>query len=132
MAQLQNLVLKDRAATPSDHTFVPRDIRDNVGEVVESTGVPVGESRFTISLRKTSNGRYKSTLKLVVPVVQNQTVNGIVTPVVVRTSYVTVDFDYDARSTTIERNNFVGMIADALKADKVLVHDTIVNLQGVY
>jgi len=132
MAQLQNLVLKDRAATPSDHTFVPRDIRDNVGEVVESTGVPVGESRFTISLRKTSNGRYKSTLKLVVPVVQNQTVNGIVTPVVVRTSYVTVDFDYDARSTTSERNNFVGMIADALKADKVLVHDTIVNLQGVY
>lgn len=132
MAQLQNLVLKDRKATPSDHTFVPRDIRDNVGEVVESTGVPVGESRFTISLRKTSNGRYKSTLKLVVPVVQNQTVNGIVTPVVVRTSYVTVDFDYDARSTTDERNNFVGMIADALKADKVLVHDTIVNLQGVY
>ena len=132
MAQLQNLVLKDREATPHDHTFAPRDIRDNVGEVVESTGVPVGESRFTISLRKTSNGRYKSTLKLVVPVVQNQTVNGIVTPVVVRTSYATIDFDYDARSTTNERNNFVGMIADALKADKVLVNDTIVNLQGVY
>lgn len=132
MAQLQNLVLKDREATPNDHTFVPRDIRDNVGEVVESTGVPVGESRFTISLRKTSNGRYKSTLKLVVPVVQNQTVNGIVTPVVVRTSYATIDFDYDARSTTNERNNFVGMIADALKADKALVNDTIVNLQGVY
>lgn len=132
MAKLQTLVLKDRQTAPADHTFLPRDIRGSVGEVVESSGVPIGESRFSISLRKTPNGRYKSTLKLVVPVVQNETVSGIVRPVVVRTSYATIDFDFDSSSTTEERNDFVGMLQSALSADKVLVNDTIVNLQGVY
>jgi hypothetical protein len=132
MPQLQNLVLTDRESTPVDHTFVPRDIRDGVGEVVESSGVPVGENRYTISLRKTPNSRYKSTIKMVIPVVQNQVESGITTPVVVRTAYATVEFDFDSKSTTQERNNVVGMLASSLGASKVLVNDTVVNLQGVY
>lgn len=133
MPQLQNLVLKDREATPVAHTFIPRDItREGVGTVVESSGVPVGESRTSISLRKTGNGRYKSTLKIAVPVVQNQTINGVVSPIVVRTAYATVEFDFDPTSTTQERNNLEGMVADALAADKPLVFQTVVGLQGVY
>lgn len=132
MPQLQNLVLTDRKATPVAHTFTPRNISDGVGEVVETTGVPIGESRFTISLRKTSTGRYKTTQKLVVPVVQNQTVNGIVTPVVVRTSYATVEFDFDGTSSDQERKDVVGMTYSSLDPTKVLVNDTVVNLQGVF
>lgn len=132
MPQLQTLVLKDRQATPVSHTFTPRNIAGGVGEVVESSGVPVGENRVTISLRKTPGGRYKGTLKMTFPIVQNQVVNGITTPVVVRSGYISVDTDFDATSSEAERNNAIGQLADALAIDKVLINDTLVKLQGVY
>lgn len=132
MPQLQTLVMTDRATTPVNHTFIPRSMNGNVGEVVESTGVPVGDSRSTISLNRTSNGRYKATFKLEVPVVQSQTINGIVTPVVVRKAYAEATFSFDGTSTEQERNDIVGMFSSAMAANKALFHDTVVKLQGVY
>lgn len=131
MPQLQNLVLTDREATPVNHTFTPRDIVSNVGAVVESSGVPVGDNRFTISLRQVNN-RYKATIQMSVPVVQNQTINGITTPVVVRTAFADLTFTFDAQSTTQERTNLVGMLQSAMATNKALFHDTVVGLQGVY
>lgn len=132
MPQLQTLVLKDRATpTAVDHTFTPRDIKTGVGAVVETTGVPVGDSRYTISLRQVNN-RYKAQIQLAVPVVQNETINGIVTPKAVRTAYADLTFTFDSTSTEAERNNIVGMLADSLAASKVLVNDTVVKFQGVY
>jgi len=132
MPQLQTLVLKDRTTpTAVDHTFTPRDIKSGVGAVVETTGVPVGDSRFTISLRQVNN-RYRAQIQLAVPVVQNEVINGITTPKAVRTAYADVTFTFDSTSTEAERNNLVGMLADALAANKVLVNDTVVKLQGVY
>lgn len=132
MPQLQPLVLMDRQAKPVAHTFTPRNIAGGVGEVVENSGVPVGENRVTISLRKTQGGRYKGTLKMVFPVVQNQVVAGITTPVVVRTGYISVETDFASTSSEAERNNAIGQLADALAIDKVLINDTLVKLQGVY
>ena len=68
MPQLQSLVLTDRTPTTAvDHTFAPRDIKSGVGAVVESSGVPIGDNRFTISLRQINN-RYKAQMQLAVPV----------------------------------------------------------------
>lgn len=133
MAQLQNLVLKDRASTPVDHTFVPRDISSNgLATVVESTGVPIGNSTFSVDPRQTPSGRYKVTLKLSRPVVVTQTINGVSTPAIARTNRVTVEFDFDPTSSTQERTDLEGMIADALSANKALVFGSVVNLEGVY
>lgn len=133
MPQLQTLVLTDRKATPVAHTFLPREIRENVGVVVESTGTPIGDPRVTVSLgRPTAQGRYKPSLRFTFPVVQTQTVNGVSAPVVVRTAYASVDFSFDGTSTEAERNDVMGMVQDALAASKVLIHDTVVKLQGVY
>lgn len=132
MPQLQSLVLTDRASTPVNRTFQPRNVRGDVGEVVETTGVPLGDSRATISLVKTSAGRYKATFKIEVPVVQNANVNGIVTPTVVRKAYAECTFSFDASSSEQERNDLVGMMASGLMPTKALIHDTIVKLQGVY
>lgn len=131
MPQLQNLVLTDRKATPVAHTFTPFDIKNGVGTVVEQTGVPVGNNRFTVSLRRTGN-RYKAQLQLVMPVTQNETINGITTPKVVRTAYADLSFTFDATSSDQERKDLVGMLQSSLDAAKVLVNDTVVNLQGVY
>lgn len=132
MPQLQNLVMTDRASTPVNHTFVPRSMNGPVGEIVETTGIPVGDSRSTISLVRTSSGRYKAVFKLEVPVVQTQTINGIATPVVVRKSYAEATFSFEGTSTEQERNDLVGMFSSAMAANKPLFHDTVVKLQGVY
>ncbi len=133
MAQLQNVVLADREATPVNHTFIPVGISpDGLGTVEESTGVPIGNSRVQIGVKKTSTGRYKVSLKGSFPVVQNQTINGVTTPTVVRTSYVDMSFTFEGTSSTQERKNVIGMMASALDPSKVLPNDSLVNLAAVY
>jgi len=132
MPQLANLVLTDRAATPVNHTYTPRDIVSGVAAVVESTGVPIGDNTVTCSLTSTSSGRKKVVLKGTFPIVQTQTINGISTPTVVRTSYVTFEFSFDATSTEQERKDAVGLMASALDPTKILINDCVTKLQGIY
>lgn len=132
MPSLQNVVLTDRASTPVNHTFVPRDIVDNVGTVVESSGVPLGDSRMTVSLRKTGSGAYKARIQLTRPVVETSVVNGINVPVVTRNAIADCTFTFAATSTEQERKDLVGMLASALAPSVVLVNDTVTKLQGVY
>ncbi len=136
MPQLQNLVLKDRKSTPVDHTFTPSNIESGVATVVETTGVPVGNSKLSLSLRQTSAngglGRYKAEMKLAVPVVVNETINGVSVPKVARTAYADVTFTFDQTSTEAERNDLVGMLADSFAVSKTLINDTVVKLQGIY
>lgn len=133
MPQLQNLVLTDRASTPVAHTFTPRDIVGNVATVVESSGVPLGDKRVSLSLNRVNgSGRYKAVIKGTFPVVQDQTVNGVTSPVVVRTAYAEVDFTFDQSSTEQERKDVVGQIYSALAPAATLVNDMVTKLQGVY
>lgn len=132
MPQLQNLVLTDRKATPVDHTFTPDNIQGNVASVVETTGIPIGNNRVTLSLTRSSTNKYKGSLRFSFPVVQMQTINGVTNPVVVRTSYANLDFTFDQTSTEAERNDVIGMVADALAEGQTLVNDTLVKLQGIY
>jgi hypothetical protein len=132
MPQLQNLVLTDRTpVTPVDHTFVPQDIAAGVGTVVNSTGVPVGEERVSISSKK-SGSKYVGELRLAIPVVQTEEINGVERPVVVRTAYAVLKTTFDEQSTEQERTDIIGMMSSALATSKTLVHDSLVKLQGVY
>lgn len=130
MPQLANLVLEDRSATPN-HTFVPRDIIAGVATVEESTGIPIGNNRISVSLVRTQGGRYKATLKGSFPIVQTQTVNGISNPVVVRTGYFDCTFAFAENSTEEERHNVVGLLYSALDPG-IWVNDVLTKLQGVY
>jgi len=132
MPQLQNAVLQDRAATPANHTFVPRDIVDGVGTVVESTGVPIGDSRMTVSLKKTASGAYKARVQLTRPVVESSVVNGVTIPTITRQAIADVNFLFASTSTEQERKDLVGMIQSALAPTNILINDTVVKLQGVY
>lgn len=134
MPQLQNLVLTDRAATPVAHTYVPESIdKGGVASVVESSGVPFGNNRVTLSLTRTNgNGKYKGVIQFTFPVVQTSTVNGISKPEIVRTAYANLQFTFDASSSEQERKDCVGMVQSALAASAVLINDTIVKLQAPY
>lgn len=131
MPQLASLVLTDRAATPVNHTFLPSDIKSGVGIMVASDGVPFGERTASVSLTKTAAGRRKAVGKLVLPVVQTATINGVSTPTVVRTAYAEVTFSFDASSSTQERKDAVGMLQSMLDESK-WTDDVFVDLQGVY
>lgn len=131
MPQLQNLAIADGETTPVTHTFVPRDIVNGVGTVVEAGNTPIGENRITISMKK-SGTRYKGELRLTMPVVATETVNGIARPTVIRTAYVALSVSFDEKSTLQERKNATALIAQALNPNRVLVNDALVNLQGVY
>lgn len=131
MPVLQTTTLTDRESTPVTHTFVPRDLKDGKGVVVNSTGVPLGEERLSVSMKEATT-RYQGEVKLVLPVVQTETINGIDRPTVVRTNYVTLTVSWDKSSTQQERNNAIGMMAAALGTGKVLTNDALVKLESVY
>jgi len=133
MPQLQNLVLTDRTpVTPVNHTFTPVGInQQGVGEVAANSGVPVGSKRATVSVKKT-NSRYKGSVRLVLPVLVTETINGVSNPVVARVAYCNMDFSFDEKSTEQERKDAVGMAADALGTGKVLVNDALITLEGIY
>lgn len=131
MPQLQAITLTDRQSTPVVHTFNPESISQNVASVVENKDVPIGNPRLSISLRQTA-AAYKATLKFAVPVVATSTVNGVPTPIVVRTSRSSHEFEFAKTSNEGERADHVGMIMSALAKDKVLINDVLVKLQGVY
>lgn len=132
MPAIQNTVLTDRAGTPVNHTFVPQNVVQGIGTVVESTGVPVGNSRLSVSLRKTETGRFKSTVQLAVPVLVTEVINGVSQPKVVRTAYANATFTFDETSSLQERKDLVGMFQSSLDPSKLLVNDTVIGLQGVY
>lgn len=133
MPTLQNLVLKDRTpVTPVDHTFTPDDVDKGVGTVVESNGTKVGDSKFTISRKKSASGRQNIVAKLTIPVVVIETINGVQYPKVVRTAYIEIKASFDSASTTQERTNAIGMMQDSLAPSKTLVHKTFVDLEGIW
>lgn len=132
MSARANLVINDRAGTPVAHTYSPDgDDVNGVHVYSEKTSVPAGNPRFTASLRN-SNGKYRPTLKITVPVTQTQTINGVSTPVVVRTAYGEVNFTFDSLSSTQERADCVGLLVNSLAAAQTQINDMVVNLSDIY
>jgi hypothetical protein len=132
MSARGNLVIKDRAATPADHTFTP-DGRDNNGAHLysEKSGVAIGDRRFSAQARR-AGGRYKASLRLNLPTVQTQTINGVSSPVVVSTNYVDLVFNFDEKSTEQERKDAVGFIQNALAPGNTQINDLLVNYSDIY
>lgn len=132
MSARSNLVINDRAATPVAHTYSPDG--DDVNKVhifSEKTSVPAGNPRYTASLRQ-SNGKYRGTVKITIPVVQTQTINGVSAPVVVRTAYVELNTTFDALSSQQERADAIGLMVNSLAASQTQINDMLVNLSDIY
>lgn len=136
MVALAPIVVNDRETTPVAHTFNPSGENAATGlrSFSESNGgVPVGARRFTTSLRKQKDGGYRVRLNLTSPVLATETVNGISSPKVIRTNYGSVEFTMAGTSTTQERKNLVGMIANALAASgQAMLNGLLVDGEDIY
>lgn len=132
MAARGNVVINDRAATPVAHTYTPDgDDSNGVAVFSEKTSVPAGNPRLTVSVKQ-SGGQYRPTLRLQIPVVQTQTINGISTPVVVRTAYVELSARFSDVSTDQERKDAIGLMANAMAASQTIINDALVNVTPVW
>jgi len=132
MSARANLVVNDRAGTPVAHTYTPDgDDANGIHIFSEKTSVPAGNARYTIGLRQT-NGKYRSSIKLQVPVVATQTINGVSSPVVIRTAFAEVNFTFDAYSSEQERADCVGMLYNSLAAAQTQINDLVVKLSDIY
>lgn len=132
MPALSSIVVNDRATTPVAHTFVPRAPKGDTAIYVESTGIPVGDRRFSMQVRKLNSGKYYCKLALANPVLVTETINGVAVPKLARTSYGTVEFTFDGYSTEQERKDTIGLLANALAASVTQVNDSFTKLEGVY
>lgn len=133
MAARANLVVKDRTTpTPADRTFTPDGSDANrVHVFTEKTGVPAGYARYTAQLRR-SKGKFRPTIRLAVPITQTQTINGVASPVVVRTAYVELSATFDELSTAQERADAIGMLANSVATAQTMINDLIVNVSDIY
>lgn len=134
MPALQSLVLTDRQTTPVNHTLLPVNKAEGgmgVVALADASGAFLTERRFSIMSRRV-NGRVKTSLKLRVPTIVTEVINGVSAPSVSREAFVDCTFTFADSSTEAERNDVVGMFASALATTKPLVHDTIVKNQSVW
>lgn len=132
MSARGNLVINDRAATPVAHTYTPDgDDKNGVHLFSEKGSVPAGNAKYSIGLRQTG-GRYRGSIRLAVPVVQTQTINGVSTPLVVRTAYIEVNTSFDPLSSAQERADAVGLLVNSLAVAQAQINDLIVNLSDIY
>jgi len=131
MPAFQSLTVNDRAGTPVAHAFLPREEVKGVYKVSEAAAITAGDKAFTVSTSKLSTKR-KTRVKFVFPVVVTETINGVAVSSVSRSNYVDAVFTMDDASTLQERNDTVGLFANALGAGVVLIHSTIVGGEGIW
>lgn len=133
MAARGNLVVNDRTTpTPVAHTFTPDgDDTNGVHVYSEKTGVAAGNPRFTVGLRQ-SNGKFRPSARLAVPIVQTQTINGVSSPTVVRVAHVNFDCVFDGLSSPQERADAIGQMVNALATSQTQINDLFVNLSDIY
>jgi aspartate carbamoyltransferase regulatory subunit len=125
------LTINDGATTPAAHVYVPDGkINDSVFRFKESDGVAIGDNVFTIALGR--NSRVRAKTKLTLPQTVTQTINGVSTEVVARTTYVRVEFDFPVDSTPQERIDAKALMRNLLADDQSLVHEVITDLNSIY
>lgn len=132
MPQLSPITVKDRAATPVDHTYEPSQTDNSgVSTLLSSSGIPIGDKSISVSTRRT-NGAIRVKLVFTDPVLVTETVNGVSRPKVDRTAKCFLDFAFSTESTLQERKDLVGKVASALASDQTFLMEVLQDAKGIY
>lgn len=137
MPNMAQLVLKDGAATPADHTFAVADAAGGSGFWTEQIGSDLKNPKLSVSLRKIKvngtqggvgvNQVYRETLQLIVPVTGIATGTG--REELLRTASVQVTLNLPDTSTVQERKDLVALAISALtNATVKQVHENLVPM----
>jgi hypothetical protein len=132
MPNPSTITLTDRDS--NDHVFNPS--RDEPNDVrrftkADANGVKIGESHLRVSRRETPSV-YKVRLKLERPTVVTETINGVDNPKVVRVSMADATFTFARNSTTDERKEIIGLMADVLAPGQTMLNSVILDLENFF
>jgi len=133
MSAFPSLATVDRETSPLAHTFVPREKSEDVITWAERHATAaVGDKVFTAQKRASGVGKRKVRLKLAVPYVVTQTINGVNVVTVDDIDYVDCTFTLSTKRTDQDRKNLVGMFQGLLDAADANVVDMIVKDESVW
>ena len=111
MAQLAPIVLNDGK---SDITFVPYEIDSNgVARLRSASDSAIGSNELSVQGRDALTNR-RVTVKITVPTVQTEVVNGISTPKVVRKQIGTIELSLAKTTSLAERKALRSLLAASL------------------
>lgn len=127
MAQVTSLTLKDGT---TDVVFKPLSIdRQGVTTFVNSDGVVVKDKKLSQKTSRTEKNVVVS-LDLVLPTVQEQTINGISNPLAVRATRANIRLSASKFSTEAERQTHINLTISALQ--QALLANTFVKNDDLY
>lgn len=127
MAQVTSLTLKDGT---TDVVFKPLSIdRQGVTTFVNSDGVVVKDKKLSQKTSRTEKNVVVS-IDLVLPTVQEQTINGISNPLAVRATRTNIRLSASKFSTEAERQTHINLTVSALQ--QALLASTFVKNDDLY
>jgi hypothetical protein len=97
----------------------------------ETGVVPEVDSKLNISW-KFDGPKKKVRLTLAVPNAVTETINGVDYTRAQHTLFADVTFTYPGQCTEQERENLVGMFANALASSQTVVNSTVVGLEEIF
>lgn len=121
MGAMTNLLVKDDAATPVEHTLVPVTDTPNPFWRASAAGVPLeGQPRMSVLSERVKSGAYKFTVKLEIPVMETLGASGtsagyVAPPKVAYVNTGIVTMFADARSTQEDRANLLKMLVGVVQ-----------------
>jgi len=134
MSSFASFSVNDRETTPVSHTFAPQERRDGFASFFEGGTVPNGNKTVAVSWRTLSDGRRRVRMTLVVPVEVTETINGVdyTKTYAGRLGQADVTFTFGSSSTQQDRDNLVGIFANALDSAVTVIDSTVTGLEGIY
>jgi hypothetical protein len=135
VSEISTITVADAAATPVNHDFVPRRVSGDLATFAEkSASHPSGYWGLGISLRDPQSGNgskvYRQKVTFDMPVIVDETINGVAVPKLLYTLRFTGDMILPADCTLQNRKDFRKMITGIF--DHALVKSTIEDLDPIY
>lgn len=134
---LQSVTLKDRTSgTPVSTVYKPQELINGVGRLVADgpSGAAVGQKVLHIvgRAKKGTGKRRYAEMKLAIPKVVIETINGVSVPRVIDTSYFTVTADVGPLFTTAELENCEGELESALGTNQAFIKAILIGRENVH
>lgn len=132
MPQATTITVNDREATPVAHVFTPAGENTEGSWVFVNKSVEYPAGREKITVRLSTATRAKVRIVLGIPVMATEVINGVSTPKQVRFAEGVVELRFDTLSTTQERKNMVGLLANLLASGQATMNTVLTDLEDLY
>lgn len=132
MPTISAMTLSDRGSPVVAHNFLPVKQEGEFTYFRSNGSTPLGDKTLRVRITALKSGARAVEVKLEVPVVVTETINGVSRSKRERISYVQATFTFPSDSSSQERADTVGMFADALKTANANMNAVLINNESFW